>query len=1115
MMQGKEQEQTVAKQRVSDAYAELKVLPTQLLLNIEKYGADINALERNLQQQIQAADDDMQKKESDLLSTKEQKKNYLVMEKSNQISVKKAVEQQVQELAAHMKAANEKYMECSDLLHHRAARGKRYKDILKIMMRHDALLNEFDELTQVVLKEAKGIVKEAYFAEEGQKADREYNKSHSDLLSDYRNQKEQLSRSHTVKISTLKDSMEKKIEQMEPAKIQEQCEICQADIPNNACYEVAKNMPDTIEIAKGVLDLTKWKGDKKTSYAAEVIAENFAFGRRMLKGRTYIQFPYGQSLADEKFNKIISYDMGSREMALEYLAAIEMRMFQSIPAGKFRATMFDPTDLGKNFSLFSVLGEHDERIIATKIWHETDRMEERLRSLVSQIAHVTQDCLKGSYPNIVAYNKAVGKNAEPLQALFIADFSLASFDAECCKLISQILSSGPVCGVFCFIVGKQEDLELGLGMDTLQKTENIVFEHSHMTLKNSGKRDLDLLPIEMPDAEQRKDILKKLQKGIIENERITIKYNEVSENLLEHKERWFQYSSDKNGISIPVGLEGDNKVVSVRFGGINRTQHHALVSGTIGSGKSTFLHTLILSTILRYSPEDVQLYLLDMKRGVEFKVYAEYELPSFNLISTDTTPETALSVLKQVCESRAKIEATLFKKNNVSQIEEYNELPQVKKISRKILIIDEFHELFTDQESETTKLCLKYLQQLVKMGRAWGIYVVLASQILPQGCSEIYSQMLNRIALQSTAEAAKLILDADNEGVDMLTSVDVGSGIFNDKGGDKDANRIFRIAYFSQEEMQEILQKIKDRQEELGYELMNDDDEIILDVNSLSDDTKHPMTQFVNQGILPTELEYGIPLYFAKAVDVSEKFEMNLHAEAGQNLLITGPEDMRMKGIFGMSAMSILFQAMIANGGTLPEKPLITYFDYTNSRKSYGTYDILRELSACYPEQIRVYGKDTVMYGIEQLEKDLQEETYERHVVMFAGLNRAKKLLSGAHTFEKSPRDRLVQLFQDGPDQGMNFIVWANEPDSFLEYYADALDAFDYRIGYQMSDDAFKKIYMSAVVINTSDDYTAVAYDAEAENIKIRILDMPIREYVDGFIEQVDGCREDSGEFDE
>ena len=47
-----------------------------------------------------------------------------------------------------------------------------------------------------------------------------------------------------------------------------------------------------------------------------------------------------------------------------------------------------------------------------------------------------------------------------------------------------------------------------------------------------------------------------------------------------------------------------------------------LISGKTGSGKSTLLHVLITNLALRYSPDEVELYLVDFKKGVEFKAYA-------------------------------------------------------------------------------------------------------------------------------------------------------------------------------------------------------------------------------------------------------------------------------------------------------------------------------------------------------------------------------------------------------------------------------------------------------------------------------------------------------------
>ena len=53
------------------------------------------------------------------------------------------------------------------------------------------------------------------------------------------------------------------------------------------------------------------------------------------------------------------------------------------------------------------------------------------------------------------------------------------------------------------------------------------------------------------------------------------------------------------------------------------TSQHLLVAGKTGSGKSTFLHGLITNTALIYSPEQVEFYLIDFKKGVEFKSYAD------------------------------------------------------------------------------------------------------------------------------------------------------------------------------------------------------------------------------------------------------------------------------------------------------------------------------------------------------------------------------------------------------------------------------------------------------------------------------------------------------------
>lgn len=1099
---------------LEEIYAAMELLPLQLTEVIENYASKIRDENKRTEDEEAELNRERNSKANDSVNGTKQQKEQNQAERAAKVQERETIRKRLSEISDSMAQANDKYLECGDLLHHKNARGRQYTQIVQIMQQHDKILDAFEALKESVKDDLQGMVNERYFQEKGLEADRAYNATNAQIMAEYIKKKNQEETRHTQLLSDIRKNFEKQVENFHSKTIRADIEKCQLQIPLNQQMELVKEMPETVHLAVSALELSKFKGDSMTAAAVEMLAKEFDFCAEMRKGRKYLTFPYGQSFASETFNKIIEYDFESREMALEYLAAIEMRLFQSIPAGKLRVTMFDPLDLGKNFAMFSVLGEHDERIISTKIWHETDRMKEKLEELVSQISHVTQDCLKGVYPNIVEYNKVVGKNAEPLHVLFIADFAKQNFDMEACRLLQQILSSGPECGVFCFVSGNHNSLELGLGSDALAKNDRFIFEHGRMKMKHNGRKDIDMLPIKLPDVSERTEILQKLNEGIKKSERIIIDYNEVSDNLLDHKEKWFQYLPDESGISIPVGLEGANKVVEIGFGGIHRTQHHMLISGTIGSGKSTFLHSFIISTILHYGPEDVQIYLLDFKKGVEFKVYSEYNLPNFKVISTDTTPEYGLAVLKYLCEEHARIESSLFKKNGLSLIEEYNDKYPNQKIGRTILIMDEFHEMFVDSDTDTAKECFKYLQQLVKQGRAWGVYVVLASQKLPESCRDIYHQMLNRVALQSTEEVAKMILDADNPGIPMLANMDVGSGIFNDNGGDKDSNRIFRIAYFNRESLKATLKQIEERQQELEYDRNLDDSPMILDINNLSDAKDHPLTAFTEEGRLPEEKQLGCPLYFAKSLTLDEQFEMRLYSDEAQNLLIAGPEDGRVKRILGISAMSILFNAIVMNDGILPDKPIITYFDFSNGHKNFASYDILNELAACYPQQIRVFGKSTVMFGLEQMEKEIEEGIHERHFVIFAGLNRAKKILSHSTTYEKSPRERLIQMVEAGPEKGVNFIIWANEPESFLEFYPEMLDWFDYRIGYELQDDALKKMFLN-VNMEFGDDNTAISYSADADNMKIRIYDAPLKEYVDKFIDQVDKCLIEEPEFEE
>ena len=83
-------------------------------------------------------------------------------------------------------------------------------------------------------------------------------------------------------------------------------------------------------------------------------------------------------------------------------------------------------------------------------------------------------------------------------------------------------------------------------------------------------------------------------------------------------------------LRVPIGRTGATKLQYLAIG--KGTRQHALVAGKTGSGKSTLFHVIITNLALWCSPEEVEFYLVDFKKGVEFKCYAAERLPHAKLV---------------------------------------------------------------------------------------------------------------------------------------------------------------------------------------------------------------------------------------------------------------------------------------------------------------------------------------------------------------------------------------------------------------------------------------------------------------------------------------------------
>src|SRR5207245_1641169 len=132
-------------------------------------------------------------------------------------------------------------------------------------------------------------------------------------------------------------------------------------------------------------------------------------------------------------------------------------------------------------------------------------------------------------------------------------------------------------------------------------------------------------------------------------------------------ERWWAGDS-RPGLNVPLGRAGATRRQALRLG--QGTSQHALVAGKTGSGKSTLLHALVVNLALTYSPDEVELYLIDFKKGVEFKTYATHELPHARVVAVESEREFGLSVLQRL-DAELRRRGDLFRAAGVQDVASY------------------------------------------------------------------------------------------------------------------------------------------------------------------------------------------------------------------------------------------------------------------------------------------------------------------------------------------------------------------------------------------------------------------------------------------------------------
>ncbi|WRB72458.1 DNA translocase FtsK [Helicobacter pylori] len=251
---------------------------------------------------------------------------------------------------------------------------------------------------------------------------------------------------------------------------------------------------------------------------------------------------------------------------------------------------------------------------------------------------------------------------------------------------------------------------------------------------------------------------------------------EVKRELKDlQKDKEFWTKSSQYEVSVPVGWDINHKEVCFEIG---KAQNHTLICDHSGSGKPNFLHVLIQNLAFYYAPNEIQLFLLDYKEGVEFSTYTDPILEHAKLVSVASSVGFGVSFLSWL-DKETKKRGELFKQFNVKDLSDYRKHGEMPRL---IVVIDEFQVLFSDSATKEKERVERYLKTILKKGRSYGVHLILATQTM-HGADinkSLMAQIANRIPLPMDAEDSESILNDD-----VACELVRPEGIFNNNGGHK------------------------------------------------------------------------------------------------------------------------------------------------------------------------------------------------------------------------------------------------------------------------------------------------------------------------------------------
>ena len=423
-------------------------------------------------------------------------------------------------------------------------------------------------------------------------------------------------------------------------------------------------------------------------------------------------------------NFVINYTNKTAEKAQGRLNQLIVDILLSLPGRSFNLHFVDLAFSAQASFLTRNLNEklYGKLISSPNDWNQ---LKDELRAKMAKSLE--------EYGDVTKYNESKSKVLVPYDVVVVTDYQKCLNDM---RDIDALFENGHKGGIY-FVLMNNLDSKSDRDIDSLLALENF---YQTLDADSYGNYTKDAIirctPI-LDNPILAKACFNYINEGaeLPQVEAASVDYGEMTSGGFEKIDK---------AMVIPVGSSEQGELVDFTLDTVSHI--HCFIIGQSGTGKSVFLHDVIIGAMSKYSPEELELYLMDFKiGGVEFNRYKN-EKHVKALLVDNSDIQITLEILRDIS-NKMRERGKLLRASGVSNIVEYNQVNPDKKMPRIVFIADECHVMFPTMNSKEAKLyreISEILSKIAKEGRSQGVHLVLATQTIAQ--AEIPSEVINNIS---------------------------------------------------------------------------------------------------------------------------------------------------------------------------------------------------------------------------------------------------------------------------------------------------------------------------------------------------------------------------------